>query len=61
MRWITSLLLRFTDDEFDPDQSLTIGVDFKTKIINVDGNYVKLGKHSLLDVIRIVYGIVDAF
>ncbi|XP_055302228.1 ras-related protein Rab-18A [Sitodiplosis mosellana] len=38
----SSLLLRFTDDEFDPDQSLTIGVDFKTKIINVDDNYVKL-------------------
>lgn len=37
-----SLLLRFTDDEFDPEQSLTIGVDFKTKIINVDENYVKL-------------------
>lgn len=40
-----SLLLRFTDDEFDPEQSLTIGVDFKTKIINVDGNHVKLGEN----------------
>lgn len=38
----SSLLLRFIDDEFDPEQSLTIGVDFKTKIVNIDDNYVKL-------------------
>lgn len=48
-----SLLLRFTDDEFDPEQSLTIGVDFKTKIINVDGNTVKLGKYTT-DVLQII-------
>lgn len=35
-------MLRFTDNDFDEDQALTIGVDFKTKIINVDGNNVKL-------------------
>lgn len=40
-----SLLLRFTDDEFDAEQSLTIGVDFKTKIIEVDGSFVKLGNN----------------
>lgn len=35
-------MLRFTDNDFDSDQALTIGVDFKTKIINVDGNNIKL-------------------
>ncbi|XP_050307124.1 ras-related protein Rab-18-B-like [Anthonomus grandis grandis] len=38
----SSLLLRFTDDNFDPEQTLTIGVDFKTKKLTVDGNTVKL-------------------
>lgn len=35
-------MLRFTEDEFDSEQALTIGVDFKTKVINVDGVNVKL-------------------
>ncbi|CAG5895553.1 unnamed protein product [Menidia menidia] len=38
----SSLLLRFTDDTFDPEQSATIGVDFKVKTISVDGNRAKL-------------------
>lgn len=38
----SSLLLRFTEDSFNPDQSLTIGVDFKTKKLTIDGNTVKL-------------------
>ncbi|XP_037075800.1 ras-related protein Rab-18-B-like [Pollicipes pollicipes] len=38
----SSLLLRFVDNTFDPDQSATIGVDFKVKTINVEGNRVKL-------------------
>uniref|UniRef100_A0A667ZWK9 RAB18B, member RAS oncogene family n=1 Tax=Myripristis murdjan TaxID=586833 RepID=A0A667ZWK9_9TELE len=38
----SSLLLRFTDDTFDPDQSATIGVDFKVKTISIDGNKAKL-------------------
>uniref|UniRef100_H2ZIZ8 small monomeric GTPase n=1 Tax=Ciona savignyi TaxID=51511 RepID=H2ZIZ8_CIOSA len=38
----SSLLLRFTDDRFDPDQSATIGVDFKVKSLTVEGNTVKL-------------------
>jgi len=38
----SSILVRFTDDNFDPDQTLTIGVDFKTKRLSVDGNIVKL-------------------
>ncbi|KAK6292909.1 ras-related protein Rab-18-like [Coregonus clupeaformis] len=38
----SSLLLRFTDDTFDPELSATIGVDFKVKTISVDGNKAKL-------------------
>jgi len=38
----SSLLLRFTDDKFDPEQSATIGVDFKVKSLTVEGNTVKL-------------------
>ncbi|XP_062337611.1 ras-related protein Rab-18-B [Osmerus eperlanus] len=38
----SSLLLRFTEDTFDPDQAATIGVDFKVKTIAVDGNRAKL-------------------
>lgn len=38
----SSLLLRFTEDMFNPEQQLTIGVDFRTKKITVDGNTVKL-------------------
>uniref|UniRef100_A0A8C6T9X4 small monomeric GTPase n=1 Tax=Neogobius melanostomus TaxID=47308 RepID=A0A8C6T9X4_9GOBI len=38
----SSLLLRFTDDTFDPEQSATIGVDFKVKTIAIDGNRAKL-------------------
>jgi len=38
----SSLLLRFTEDTFDPEQSATIGVDFKVKTISVDGNRAKL-------------------
>lgn len=37
----SSLLLRFTDDAFDPEQAATIGVDFKVKTVNVNGNKVK--------------------
>ncbi|XP_031573123.1 ras-related protein Rab-18-B-like [Actinia tenebrosa] len=38
----SSLLLRFTDDTFDPDIGATIGVDFKVKTISVEGNRAKL-------------------
>jgi Ras-related protein Rab-18 len=38
----SSLLLRFTDDLFDPQQAATIGVDFKVKTLTVDGNKAKL-------------------
>ncbi|KAL5007818.1 hypothetical protein ScPMuIL_016624 [Solemya velum] len=38
----SSLLLRFTDDTFDPEQAATIGVDFKVKTLSLDGNRAKL-------------------
>ncbi|KAG7262423.1 hypothetical protein CRUP_001866 [Coryphaenoides rupestris] len=38
----SSLLIRFTDDTFDPEQTATIGVDFKVKTIAIDGNTAKL-------------------
>ncbi|XP_063062967.1 ras-related protein Rab-18a [Engraulis encrasicolus] len=38
----SSLLLRFTDDMFDPELGATIGVDFKVKTLTVDGNKTKL-------------------
>uniref|UniRef100_A0A1L8DV53 small monomeric GTPase n=1 Tax=Nyssomyia neivai TaxID=330878 RepID=A0A1L8DV53_9DIPT len=38
----SSLMLRFVEDNFDADQSITIGVDFKTKVVNIDGVSVKL-------------------
>ncbi|GMT19254.1 hypothetical protein PFISCL1PPCAC_10551, partial [Pristionchus fissidentatus] len=38
----SSLMLRFVDDVFDPEQPATIGVDFRVTSMNVDGNRVKL-------------------
>jgi len=38
----SSLLLRFTDDTFDPEVAATIGVDFKVKTMSINGNPVKL-------------------
>ena len=38
----SSLLLRFTDDAFDPEQAATIGVDFKVKTITINGDKIKL-------------------
>lgn len=40
----SSILLRFTDDTFLPqdDTSATIGVDFKAKIIDIDSKKYKL-------------------
>lgn len=39
---------RFTDDDFDDELSLTIGVDFKTKTVEIDGVNVKLGRYLIL-------------
>ena len=40
----SSLLLRFTDDDFlsEEETAATIGVDFKVKILDVDGKRYKL-------------------
>ena len=38
----TSLLLRFSDKIFNSDYRITIGVDFKTKTLNVDDRHIKL-------------------
>jgi small GTP-binding protein len=38
----SSLLTRFVDEEFDEEMSATIGVDFKTKIVDCDGKRCKL-------------------
>lgn len=37
-----STLLRFTDDEFNENMQSTVGMDYKTKQITIDGNTVKL-------------------
>mmetsp|Transcript_39858 Transcript_39858/g.100460 ORF Transcript_39858/g.100460 Transcript_39858/m.100460 type:complete len:203 (-) Transcript_39858:113-721(-) len=36
------LLLQFTDKRFQPIHDLTIGVEFGTRTVNIDGNRVKL-------------------
>lgn len=38
----SSLLMRFIENSFDEDQGPTIGVDFKSTTIDVQGNKVKL-------------------
>lgn len=37
-----SLLIRFTDDKFDPNEQPTIGVDFKVKNLEIDGERIYL-------------------
>ena len=38
----TSLLLRFTEDEFKRNQNCTVGVDIKMKVLKVDNKTIKL-------------------
>jgi small GTP-binding protein len=38
----TSVLLRYIDDNFDPESRSTIGVDFKVASLDVAGKHVKL-------------------
>lgn len=37
-----SILLRFTEDEFNENMQNTVGMDYKTKQMSIDGNVVKL-------------------
>lgn len=39
---VYSILLRFTEDEFYENMQSTVGMDYKTKQISIDGNLVKL-------------------
>lgn len=50
----SSLLLRFTDDDFlsEEETAATIGVDFKVKSVEVDGRRYKLSIWVSLAVIR---------
>ena len=38
----TCLLLRFTDDSFTANHLTTIGIDFKIKIINLEGKLYRI-------------------
>ena len=38
----TNLILRFTENEFRNEYGMTIGVDFKTKILTIDGFRLKM-------------------
>ena len=57
----TSLFLRFTDDSFDAEKVVTIGVDFNVKTITINGDKVKLaiwdtpGQECYKTVIRSYY------
>lgn len=42
MFYFSSLLCRFTDDTFNEENAVTIGVDFKMRKITVDNNNIKL-------------------
>ncbi|RHY89378.1 hypothetical protein DYB35_001844 [Aphanomyces astaci] len=68
-----SMLLRFTEDTFDDHLQSTIGVDFKVKMITVDGKRIKMtiwdtagqerfrtltsSTHSLIVVVHAVYDV----
>jgi len=38
----SSILVRFAEDDFEEDRPCTIGVDFKTKVIDLDGKKINL-------------------
>lgn len=38
----TSILLRFTNDTFHPSHITTLGVDIRTRVVEVDGISIKL-------------------
>lgn len=49
---IFSLLVRFADDKFDPNEMPTIGVDFKVKKMEIDGDPIHL---QIWDTAGLVY------
>eukprot|EP00920_Eleutheroschizon_duboscqi_P014972 GHVT01034579.1.p1 GENE.GHVT01034579.1~~GHVT01034579.1.p1 ORF type:complete len:215 (+),score=17.93 GHVT01034579.1:749-1393(+) len=55
------LLLQFTDKRFRTDHDLTIGVEFGARLINIDGNQIKLqiwdtaGQESFRSITRSYY------
>lgn len=40
--FVISIILRFTEDEFYENMQSTVGMDYKTKQVTIDGNTVKL-------------------
>jgi len=40
----TSLLMRYCDNKFSPTFIATVGVDFKSKILTLEGERVKVGR-----------------
>jgi GTPase SAR1 family protein len=48
----SSILLRFTDGEFDEEQAVTIGVDFRQQSLSVDNVECNL---TLWDTVRAVF------
>ena len=51
----SSLLLRFTDDAFDPEQAATIGVDFKVKTVNVNASKVTIHSNKRRGWNKLIY------
>lgn len=57
---MNSLLLRYTSDLFTTEASATIGVDFKTKKINLDGNIINLALWDSAGSERVLLDCADA-
>ena len=56
----SSLLLRFTDDAFDPEQAATIGVDFKVKTVNVNASKVTIHSNKRRGWNKLIYKMILA-
>lgn len=51
----TCLLLQFTENKFQENYSITIGVDFGTRIVDVNGKMIKT---MIWDSVYILYPII---